>query len=305
MAYSIAKPAVLTMAGVAVLSSAGFYTWRVSERPPGLEIFVFNTPGSPAVFLRTPDDRRILIDGGANADIIRRLSKVLPFYSRRVDEVILTLPDTKHLGGLIETVKRYRVSRAYLPAETDTVIASADDEAPLDFFRELTEQQKVPVERVGRGQELVLGHGLSGGAVLDVRLEVLFPLPASEFVYSSASPPQIIWRLVYGETSLLFMGGASRKIQKRLSADIARTDVLIFSRNPDAGNLEPLLLNKAAPTFLVFSRSASYARIRTAASPDLLAGFMYDHQFNIQIDDSLHIVANGQQVEINKSPGRG
>ncbi len=305
MAHLVSKPAILAATGAAVLAGVGLYTWQVSRRPSGLEIFFFNTKGAPAILVRTPDDRRLLIDGGANADIIRQISRVLPFYSRRVDELMLTTTDTKHVGGLIEVAKRYEVSRVYEPLSEGTSVMTPDDLPSMDFFQALLRKQKISPIKLVREQEIIPGHGLVSGEVTDVSVEILFPRPVGEFAYSTASPPQIVWRLRYGQTSLVFLGGASSKVQKSLVPDLIPTDILVISRNPASGNLVPAVLTATAPTDIVFSRSPSItgsSRSSKTAVPDPLAGFMPDRQFNIQTTEIIHIVSDGRQIKINKNP---
>ena len=116
-----AKRVVLIAGGVALgLAGIGAYMWYESSRPRTFELYVFDTPGMPSIFIRTAHDRCILINGGANADIVHRLTELLPFYSRRIDEVVATNDDPKNVTGLIEVLGRYRIDSVTLEVPTST-----------------------------------------------------------------------------------------------------------------------------------------------------------------------------------------
>lgn len=113
---------ILIPTAAAALLAAGVatYAWHESRRPSMLEAYVFDTSGMPAIFIRTEDDRRFLVGGGANADIVHRLTEILPFYSRRIDEIVAVNDDPRNVTGLIEVVNRYEVRAVSLADATST-----------------------------------------------------------------------------------------------------------------------------------------------------------------------------------------
>lgn len=106
--------------GCLAAACAAAYVWRVSLRPPVFELYVFDTPGTQSLFVRTADDRRILVNGGSNADIVARITQLLPFYSRRIDEIVATDDDPKHIVGLIEVLQRYDVGSVVVGQATSS-----------------------------------------------------------------------------------------------------------------------------------------------------------------------------------------
>src|SRR5579862_8559455 len=110
------KPVLILAACASAAAGVGAYAWLESKRPPILEEYVFDEPGAPAMLVRTPEDARVLVDGGSNADVIRRLTSVLPFYSRHIDMVVATAPDAAHVTGLIDVLERYDVGKAVIPS---------------------------------------------------------------------------------------------------------------------------------------------------------------------------------------------
>ncbi len=172
---------MIKVAGILVVAiSVGVYTWLQSVRPNIFEAYVFDTPGTLSVFIRTPNDKRMLINGGSNADIVRRISKILPFYSRRIDYVIATESSDKATAGLNDVTSRYEVDEIFW----------AKGEVPA----------------LKAGEALLIDD--------EVKADVLFPVPEKDFKYSNASYPQTILRIYYGDTTIVYAGQATDKILK-------------------------------------------------------------------------------------------
>jgi len=67
-------------------------------------------PQGEAIFIRTPDAKTILIDGGPDAtSLSQALDSRLPSWQRTLDMVVLTSPRAEHLGGLQDIVTRYQI----------------------------------------------------------------------------------------------------------------------------------------------------------------------------------------------------
>lgn len=67
-----------------------------------------------SIFVRTPDDYFILVDGGPGVSVLEELADVVPRYTRRLDLLILTHPHADHVNGLVEVVKRFDVHRVMI-----------------------------------------------------------------------------------------------------------------------------------------------------------------------------------------------
>ncbi len=118
MKYTL--PAMKIGAGFLLAILVAAYVWHISMRPAAFELFVFDTPGAPSIFIRTEEDRRILVHGGANSDIVRRVTELLPFYSRRIDTLVALDDDPKHVTGLIDVLSRYEIGSVVLGMATSS-----------------------------------------------------------------------------------------------------------------------------------------------------------------------------------------
>ena len=157
-----------------------------------LTVHVLDVGQGDSILIESPTGRRILIDGGPDGALLqRRLAEHLPWWSRRIDVVILTHPSADHVIGLTETLRRHDVGFVVDPElESSTVYGR-------QWAEVLKEQTDLTVVRAERGTTLDLG----GGA----RLEILHPPPNRPFdIATEHDDSSVVSRLSYGDVSFLF-----------------------------------------------------------------------------------------------------
>ncbi|MCX6737944.1 MAG: MBL fold metallo-hydrolase [Candidatus Parcubacteria bacterium] len=82
--------------------------WEINKEK-GLEVCFFDVGQGDSIFIESPQGQQILIDGGPDNSVIKKLESRMPFWDRTIDLVVLTHPDNDHLFGLIEVLRRYEV----------------------------------------------------------------------------------------------------------------------------------------------------------------------------------------------------
>ena len=265
------------------------------------------------MFIRTPGDERILVDGGASAEVIRHLTKILPFYSRHIDAVIATNTDGKNVSGLIDVLDRYDVGNAYIPAFTlqNIGLASSTDEIYTTFMATI-EERGIGLRELEAGDELVFDHVDDFGRdiesdALTIALKVVFPSKPATFTYSKASAPELLFNLTYKKANILFMGDASPKVQKYIAStsvqSVAHSDVLVVSHSASAGNVSRELMSVVQPEYLIYSKSTTkstggISSAKKKLSPDPLAGLLDDQRWNLKEKGSARIVLGEDYVEV-------
>jgi len=132
-----------------------------------LKVDFFDIGQGDAVFIEAPNHNRVLIDGGPGSQILNKLGRAMPFFDREIDVVILTHPDSDHLNGLIDVLKKYKVGGVVDPC-------LAEPQANYQEFLKLIEEKKINHLCAQAGQRIKL----SDDAVLDI----LFPFESLEGV---------------------------------------------------------------------------------------------------------------------------
>ena len=105
-----------------------FLTWFlfVQSQANFLEINFFYVGQGDSTLIRTASRQNILIDGGPDNTVVYKLGKALSFYDRQIDLIILTHPQTDHLTGLIEVIKRFPVGAIIAPdVDSDSAVKRA------------------------------------------------------------------------------------------------------------------------------------------------------------------------------------
>ncbi|MBN2853983.1 MBL fold metallo-hydrolase [Patescibacteria group bacterium] len=77
-------------------------------------VIFFDVGQGDAILLRNINGKNILIDGGPDNLVIKKLGKFLPYFSRRLDFVIISHYHDDHVMGLIETLRRYKIENLIL-----------------------------------------------------------------------------------------------------------------------------------------------------------------------------------------------
>lgn len=204
-----------------------------------LVVAFLNVGQGDAILINTSGDQQILIDGGPNKQVLAELSKVMPFYDRSIDAIILTHPHQDHVGGLVEVLKRYDV---------DFVFDSGDGASLAEFaeFNKLIKEKNMKEVKVRRGMRILLG----GGAYFDVLLPDVFL--DSENQHQN----MVVGRLTYGNTCFLLTGDMEREQEFKILNDDIDCDVLKVGHHGSKTSSSESFLKAVSPEIAVIQVGA-------------------------------------------------
>ena len=99
----------LRWAALAMLLACAVVWTAAATTPNGrLTVTFLDVGQGDAIFIQTPSGKQLLIDGGPDPDALQReLGRVMPFWDRSLDLIVLTHPDADHLNGLVSVLERY------------------------------------------------------------------------------------------------------------------------------------------------------------------------------------------------------
>ncbi|KKS64765.1 MAG: internalization-related competence protein ComEC/Rec2 protein, partial [Parcubacteria group bacterium GW2011_GWB1_42_6] len=192
-----------------------------------------------ATFIETPRHHQILIDGGPSAAILPKVEESLPFGDKRIELLILTHPDSDHLNGLIEILKRYEVA-----AVLETGIK--DDSAQYAQWEEIIKEKNIPVYYAHFGQHIKAADNLE--------IEILAPFSSIRGKeVSDKNNSSIVGKIIYGKSSLLFVGDASSVLESQmiLAGFDLDADILQVGHHGSKTSTSAEFLQKVSPDFSV------------------------------------------------------
>lgn len=232
-----AKAAALTAAFAIVFACMILFWSAYAKSGDGEFHITFLEAGSAdAVLIQTPEGRNILINGGAStSELSDELGRRLPFFTRRLDWLIIASTEEDQLTALPRVVERY------IP---ENVLWSGNVQASFSS-RQLDEYfaaEEIPVTRAEPGQRLDLGDGAfievqaagPRGSVLLIQYDsfrALLPIGVSEGTFEA---------LEYGNT-------------------IGKVDVLLLADSGYAPSNPPDLIENLTPQLVVLSVAAGDA----------------------------------------------
>lgn len=134
--------------------------------------------------------QQVIIDGGPSPQALSlALGEQMPFWDRTIEMVILTHPNSDHIAGLVEVLKRYHIERVIYP-EIDY------DSNLYDEWLRLIDENGIESTPAQAGQVIDLGNGTI--------LEVLNPQePPLIGTQSDADNNGALIRLSAGKISFL------------------------------------------------------------------------------------------------------
>ena len=204
---------------IACLLIAAVASALIDGRPSGrLSVDFFDVGQGDAALITTPRGETVLIDGGPDSRILRRLGERLLFFRRRIDYVLYTHYHSDHITGLVSVFRRYEVE--------NFLYASGDySSALLKTLEAAAREAGAAVSPVAGTAALDLGP--------DCSLRLLNP------AVLDASPDEnnsLIARLDCAGRIFLFSGDNNENVEKRLLSfvdDSARCDRFVCDLRAD------------------------------------------------------------------------
>jgi beta-lactamase superfamily II metal-dependent hydrolase len=156
---------VFIFAVIYLYQKTDFSSWL--KKSDQLEVDFFDVGQGDAIFIKTPSGQKVLIDGGSDSAVLKRLGENMAWYDNKIDLVILTHAHADHLYGLIEVLKRYRVKQ---------IMASNVDYKSKDYqyFLDIAENKAIPIIWASSNQVLSLGENCN--------LETIYPVTADKIM---------------------------------------------------------------------------------------------------------------------------
>lgn len=216
-----------------------FIYFFIYEDADKMKVVFLDVGQGDAVFIQASNGRQMLIDGGANASVLRELGRIMPFYDRSIDVVLATHADQDHIGGLVEVLKRFDID---MFVRTNTTSTSAVYVELENMIR-----QKNIKEEVIISPEII---SLGGG----IEFDILFP--DKDTAGWDTNDASIVGKLFYNQTSFLFTGDSPQKIEKYLVnkyGSLLDSDVLKAGHHGSKNSNSEIFVGTVSPSYTVIS----------------------------------------------------
>lgn len=181
-----------------------------------LRVSFYDIGQGNAVFIETPKNYQILIDGGPGPLILRKLGSDMPFWDRTIDLIIATHQDADHISGLIDVLSRYKVKNVLINSSIykDTIVFKS-------FYNAI----------LNEGAKIYLAK--EGQKFSDIEFKTIYPFSEIESLkdyndrkdYNDIS---IVNLLEYNGIKIMFTGDATEYVEYKLLEKYQNLDIDIL-----------------------------------------------------------------------------
>lgn len=218
-----------------------FFIYHQESKPHDLEVYFLDVGQGDSILIRTPDNVDILIDGGPDKKVLTEIGKILPFWDKDIELMLLTHPHDDHLIGLISVLNKYQV---------DKVIYNSADEKNNNFqeFEKIIDEKNIPVSQSYYGDKINFGN--------DVYLETIYPFKNLDLKQiENLNNQSMINRLIYQDSEFLFTGDAEQEAEELILQNNInpRADVLKIGHHGSKTATSQDFLDKINSSYAIIS----------------------------------------------------
>lgn len=279
---------LLILFSLAVL--VGYQYFKFSDHK--LHMVVCDVGQGDAIFITTPKQAQILVDGGPDESVLNCLSKNMPFWDRSIDTIILTHPHADHYVGLIRVVERYHLNGFY----TEEVKSNSETYKLLEAK---LAAQNLSAKYLTTGDDFKDKSG--------VEIKILWPNPATlETADHNTSNLDlnglsVVVLLTFGNFSALLTGDAGENIMDHISPEVGSVNILKVPHHGSRTGMTNNFLNIIKPEVGIISVGIDNKYGHPASESLTL---LKDHQVRILRTDQngeVDITSDGKSYDINAS----
>ncbi len=222
------------------------------EKDFTLDITFLDIGQGDATFIEFPDGQQMLIDCAIDARIIEALGRVMPFYDRDIEYLVVTHPDLDHYGGCIDVLKRFDIEH----------IIYNGMEKPYD---DLWQAFNSAIEKhVQAGKQYTLAEDQFVWNISTTTVNFLYPdhsilddqnVPNVE-KETGANDTSIVMKLTYGDQDVLLTGDAEEDLEEYLISTYGdQLDVEILKAGHHGSNSSSIVefVSSTSPETAIFS----------------------------------------------------
>lgn len=164
-----------------------FLLFNLSGDSDQLEVYFLDVGQGDAILIRTPQGQNILIDGGPDNILLYELSRVLPWWDRTIDYMIISHYHADHYMAFPEILNKYQVKNIL-------VTAHQSDDLLYNVWQEYLIEKGISSQVVEVGEVFKINDNLS------------WQIITADSSHEDFNDNSLVVRLSYKEIDFLFTG---------------------------------------------------------------------------------------------------
>ncbi len=268
------------------LSVFAFSTHSTAQEKDGLlKIYFFDVGQGDSIFIEAPNGNQVLIDGGPDNSVLSELGKIMPFYDKDIDLVVLTHSDADHVTGLIEVLERYEVE--------NIVYSNIVRKSSLyNAWQEAVAEERADIVDPVAGKIIDLGN--------DVRLAILHPAESLDGANKEkVNNDSVVLILKYGETEVLLTGDIEKQTERSvvLNGMSVDTDILKVAHHGSKTSTIEEFLTAVSPEVAIIQVGKNRYGHPTSEVLNRLENFGIKY-YRTDLDGTVKVTSDGKLYSI-------
>ncbi|KKW42476.1 MAG: Metallo-beta-lactamase domain protein [Candidatus Magasanikbacteria bacterium GW2011_GWA2_56_11] len=238
------------------------FLWLVSEhvalylrarvaKDPAVAAAFLDVGQGDATFIEFPDKRQMLVDCGRDARVLEALGRVMRFYDRTIDYLVVTHPDSDHYAGCIDVLRRFNIR---------TIVYNGAPKSYDELWNVFRESLDQEVKAGALYEEITSARTVEIGGATIRYLYPDHPLSADPAIPGTNERADnngsIVFRLTYGVGNILMTGDMEEPLENylvRLSGESLDSEVLKAGHHGSGSSSSEVLVSAVAPRMAVVS----------------------------------------------------
>ena len=202
-----------------------------------LQVIFFDVGQGDSIFIETPQNHQIIIDSGPdNKTLLEKVSSVMPYWDKTIDLIILTHTDSDHISGFFELLDNYVV-------ENILWSGVSGDSSKSKKWEEMIALEEANIIYSNNIDKIILGN---------VVMDIISPDDyIIEKYVKNANDISVVSKMTYKDSSFLFVGDITNKVEKEIADEDIFADVLKVSHHGSRHSTYEEFLNMVDPLIAV------------------------------------------------------
>ncbi|MEK7551758.1 MAG: MBL fold metallo-hydrolase [Patescibacteria group bacterium] len=194
-----------------------------------------------AIYIKTPNGKDVLVDGGPNDKVLDCLTKHMPFWDRTIDLMVATHPDADHITGLVSVLERYTVLH----------FVTSNTLKETGIYKRLVEAIKnegLKPRYVYQNDKIDFGDGVVSN--------IYWPRESAFTEFNNIAKVNelsVVQLVSFGDFQALLTGDAGFSVQDRLLGLISDVDVLMLPHHGSKTGVSESFISTLKPSLSVIS----------------------------------------------------
>lgn len=176
-----------------------------------LHVYFLDVGQGDSEYIKLPDGKDILIDGGPDDKVLSELGKVMNFNDREINLMVLTHPHADHIIGLVDVLQRYKIDEIW--------------QSGIDYPSAIYDKFKNAIQKDNINNKFVVaGYSENFDGI---NFKVLYPLASlKNQKIDNLNNASVVTQLDDNKFSVLFTGDAEQDVQKQILPELTKVTVV-------------------------------------------------------------------------------